>query len=85
MLSVGIIFTIWLTLLKIQGHIWRTGFQNNELKGMVFDDVPEALEKWQALGIKVSYTLPLLLVFLLDASSTCFMLSSISFWCDYVL
>ncbi|XP_057955993.1 probable bifunctional methylthioribulose-1-phosphate dehydratase/enolase-phosphatase E1 2 isoform X5 [Malania oleifera] len=42
------------TALKLlEGHIWRTGFQNNELVGVVFDDVPEALERWHALGIKV--------------------------------
>ncbi|XP_002528256.2 probable bifunctional methylthioribulose-1-phosphate dehydratase/enolase-phosphatase E1 [Ricinus communis] len=40
-------------LKQLQGHIWRTGFQNNELEGVVYDDVPEALEKWHALGIKV--------------------------------
>ncbi|MED6221307.1 hypothetical protein PIB30_053138 [Stylosanthes scabra] len=38
---------------KEEGHIWRTGYENNELEGIVFDDVPEALEKWHALGIKV--------------------------------
>lgn len=37
----------------MQGHIWRTGFSGNELEGIVFDDVPEALERWHALGIKV--------------------------------
>lgn len=40
-------------LKQLQGHIWRTGFQNKELEGVVFDDVPEALEKWNALGMKV--------------------------------
>ncbi|KAJ8532366.1 hypothetical protein K7X08_012289 [Anisodus acutangulus] len=40
-------------LKELQGHIWQSGFQNNELQGLVFDDVPEALEKWTALGIKV--------------------------------
>ncbi|PPR95667.1 hypothetical protein GOBAR_AA24994 [Gossypium barbadense] len=40
-------------LKQLQGHIWRTGFKSNELEGVVFDDVPEALEKWHALGIKV--------------------------------
>ncbi|KAH9621410.1 hypothetical protein KSS87_012544 [Heliosperma pusillum] len=40
-------------LKQLQGHIWRTGFQNNELEGVVFDDVPEALERWHASGIKV--------------------------------
>ncbi|CAN1179375.1 Probable bifunctional methylthioribulose-1-phosphate dehydratase/enolase-phosphatase E1 [Linum perenne] len=39
-------------LKQLQGHIWRTGFQNNELKGVVYDDVPEALKNWHALGIK---------------------------------
>lgn len=41
--------------LAMQGHIWQTGYQNNELEGIVFDDVPEALEKWHALGIKVVF------------------------------
>ncbi|KAJ1377083.1 putative bifunctional methylthioribulose-1-phosphate dehydratase/enolase-phosphatase E1 [Sesbania bispinosa] len=40
-------------LKELQGHIWCTGYENNELKGIVFDDVPEALDKWHALGIKV--------------------------------
>ncbi|KAK8706211.1 hypothetical protein V6N13_049786 [Hibiscus sabdariffa] len=40
-------------LKQLQGHIWRTGFENNELKGIVFDDIPEALEKWHASGVKV--------------------------------
>lgn len=44
----------------MQGHIWRTGFQNNELEGVVFDDVPKALEKWNDSGIKV-FSLPFLL------------------------
>ncbi|KAL7218263.1 hypothetical protein ACSBR2_011521 [Camellia fascicularis] len=41
------------SLKQLQGHIWKTGFQNNDLEGIVFDDVPEALEKWHACGIKV--------------------------------
>nr|GMC55599.1 probable bifunctional methylthioribulose-1-phosphate dehydratase/enolase-phosphatase E1 1 [Ipomoea batatas] len=41
------------SLKQLQGHIWRTGFQHNELEAIVYDDVPEALEKWNALGIKV--------------------------------
>ncbi|KAK6230594.1 hypothetical protein QUC31_002112 [Theobroma cacao] len=40
-------------LKQLQGHIWRTGFENNELEGVVFDDVPEALQKWHSLGVKV--------------------------------
>ncbi|KAI3749872.1 hypothetical protein L2E82_20489 [Cichorium intybus] len=27
------------SLKQLQGHIWRTGFEKNELKGVVFDDV----------------------------------------------
>ncbi|CAI9088677.1 OLC1v1023080C1 [Oldenlandia corymbosa var. corymbosa] len=42
-------------LKELQGHIWRTGFQNNELQSVVFEDVPEALERWHALGIKVTF------------------------------
>ncbi|OVA00386.1 Class II aldolase/adducin N-terminal [Macleaya cordata] len=41
------------SLKQLQGHIWRTGFESNELKGVVFEDVPEALEKWHASGTKV--------------------------------
>ncbi|KAI0524593.1 hypothetical protein KFK09_003970 [Dendrobium nobile] len=40
-------------LKQLQGHIWRTGYENNELQGVVFDDVPEALERWHASGIKI--------------------------------
>nr|GLL44798.1 probable bifunctional methylthioribulose-1-phosphate dehydratase/enolase-phosphatase E1 1 [Ipomoea trifida] len=41
------------SLKQLQVHIWRTGFQHNKLEAIVYDDVPEALEKWNALGIKV--------------------------------
>lgn len=37
----------------MQGHIWRTGYEKNELEGVVFEDVPEALKKWHDSGIKV--------------------------------
>ncbi|XP_031495770.1 probable bifunctional methylthioribulose-1-phosphate dehydratase/enolase-phosphatase E1 1 isoform X1 [Nymphaea colorata] len=40
-------------LKQLQGHIWRTGFENNELKGAFFEDVPKVLAKWHAMGIKV--------------------------------
>ncbi|KAL9677760.1 hypothetical protein QQ045_015596 [Rhodiola kirilowii] len=40
-------------LKQLQGHIWRTGFLNNELEGVVYEDVPEALEKWHKSGVKV--------------------------------
>ncbi|KAG6494051.1 hypothetical protein ZIOFF_049069 [Zingiber officinale] len=41
------------SLKQLQGHIWRTGFENKELQGVVYDDVPEALKKWHESGIKV--------------------------------
>lgn len=41
------------SLKQLQGHIWQAGFHKNELEGVVFDDVPIALERWHALGIKV--------------------------------
>ncbi|KAF5731885.1 bifunctional methylthioribulose-1-phosphate dehydratase/enolase-phosphatase E1 [Tripterygium wilfordii] len=41
------------SLKQLLGHIWQTGFENNELKVVVFDDVPKALEKWHAFGKKV--------------------------------
>lgn len=41
------------SLKQLQGHIWRTGFEGQEIKGVVFEDVPPALEKWHASGIKV--------------------------------
>jgi len=41
-----------------QGDIWQSGFINNELEGVVFDDVPEALERWAASGIKVPLVCP---------------------------
>ncbi|XP_062206900.1 probable bifunctional methylthioribulose-1-phosphate dehydratase/enolase-phosphatase E1 1 isoform X2 [Phragmites australis] len=40
------------SLKQLQGHIWRTGFEGQEIEGVVFEDVPPALEKWHASGIK---------------------------------
>ncbi|KAL6626544.1 hypothetical protein ACP70R_030270 [Stipagrostis hirtigluma subsp. patula] len=40
------------SLKQLQGHVWRTGFESQEIKGVVFEDVPPALEKWHARGIK---------------------------------
>lgn len=45
----------------MKGHIWRTGFESHEIKGVVFDDVPPALEKWHSSGIKVLAAPPLLI------------------------
>ncbi|XP_076883151.1 putative bifunctional methylthioribulose-1-phosphate dehydratase/enolase-phosphatase E1 [Bidens hawaiensis] len=41
------------SLKQLQGHIWCTGFEKNEIKGVVYDDVPQALERWHASGVKV--------------------------------
>jgi enolase-phosphatase E1 len=42
------------TALKtIQGKIWLEGYQNGELRGEVFQDVPPALERWQRESIDV--------------------------------
>jgi enolase-phosphatase E1 len=40
-------------LKNIQGEIWLQGFQNGELHGEVFSDVPPALEQWQRQGVDV--------------------------------
>jgi enolase-phosphatase E1 len=33
-------------LKSLQGKIWKSGFENGELKGTVFPDVPAALARW---------------------------------------
>jgi enolase-phosphatase E1 len=50
----AMIYLMWLmdrdrksTALKsLQGKIWKAGFENGELKGTLFDDVPEAFKRW---------------------------------------
>jgi enolase-phosphatase E1 len=37
----------------LQGLIWQTGFESGELKAHVYDDVPPALEAWNAAGKNV--------------------------------
>lgn len=61
-------------LLHVQGHIWRTGFQRNELVGVVFDDVAEALERWHASGIKVYVSFTLFYLHLLGSWQISFLL-----------
>jgi enolase-phosphatase E1 len=54
--SVPIQYVEWLmdqdrkstALKKLQGEIWRAGYENGELHGEVFPDVPPALERWHA-------------------------------------
>jgi len=40
-------------LKMLQGMIWRRGFESGELVAHVFDDVPEALERWATSGLDV--------------------------------
>src|SRR5438876_6045398 len=40
-------------LKNIQGRIWLNGYENGELRGEVFPDVPPALERWRRNQIDV--------------------------------
>ena len=40
-------------LKKIQGEIWRAGYEKGELHGEVFPDVPPALERWHRANIDI--------------------------------
>ncbi|HKF47418.1 MAG TPA: acireductone synthase [Terracidiphilus sp.] len=35
-------------LKSLQGKIWRAGYESGELKSELFEDVPRALERWEA-------------------------------------
>lgn len=35
-------------LKSLQGRIWKGGFERDELKGTLFEDVPPALERWSS-------------------------------------
>jgi 2,3-diketo-5-methylthio-1-phosphopentane phosphatase len=37
-------------LKSLQGETWREGYASGELKGQVFDDVPDALRRWRKKG-----------------------------------
>ncbi|MFI1618482.1 acireductone synthase [Streptomyces lydicus] len=39
-------------LKALQGEIWAAGYADGSLHGHVYDDVPEALARWQAAGIE---------------------------------
>lgn len=43
-------------LKSLQGKIWKEGFENGELKGTLFDDVPDALRRWSAEGRVAIYS-----------------------------
>jgi 2,3-diketo-5-methylthio-1-phosphopentane phosphatase len=36
------------SLKSLQGKIWKAGFESGELKGTLFDDVPDAFKRWSA-------------------------------------
>ena len=41
-------------LKTLQGHIWAEGYRRGALRGVVYDDVPPALERWHAAGITLA-------------------------------
>jgi len=43
-------------LKSLQGKIWKQGFESGELKGTLFDDVPDALRRWSAAGRVAIYS-----------------------------
>jgi len=60
----AMVYLMWLmdrdrksTALKsLQGKIWKAGFESGELKGTLFDDVPEALRRWSKDGLVAIYS-----------------------------
>ncbi len=60
----AMVYLMWLmdrdrksTALKsLQGKIWKAGFESGELKGTLFDDVPDALRHWSAIGRVAIYS-----------------------------
>lgn len=40
-------------LKQLQGLIWEDGYRSGRLRGQVFDDVPEALRRWRAAGLRL--------------------------------
>lgn len=43
-------------LKSLQGRIWKKGFESGELKGILFADVPAALDRWSASGQVAIYS-----------------------------
>ena len=39
-------------LKQLQGRVWRRGFESGEIKGVVYDDVAQALAEWHDKGIR---------------------------------
>ena len=43
-----------ITVLKsLQGIIWKKAYESGQLKGHIYEDVPEILKKWQTDGIRM--------------------------------
>uniref|UniRef100_A0ACD5X197 Uncharacterized protein n=1 Tax=Avena sativa TaxID=4498 RepID=A0ACD5X197_AVESA len=42
-------------LKQLQGRVWRLGFDSGEIRGLVYDDVAEALARWHGTGVIRSY------------------------------
>jgi enolase-phosphatase E1 len=40
-------------LKTLQGLVWQEGFHRGDLRGLVYADVPRALERWRARGIDI--------------------------------
>jgi len=40
-------------LKTLQGLLWKIGYEQGDLKGHVYDDVPISLDKWQKMGLKM--------------------------------
>lgn len=43
-------------LKSLQGKIWKAGFESGELKGVLFDDVPAAFERWSEVARVAIYS-----------------------------
>ncbi len=41
-------------LKRLQGLIWERGYQAGELRGRVFDDVPDAIRAWHGAGLRIA-------------------------------
>jgi enolase-phosphatase E1 len=41
-------------LKTLQGEVWARGYDDGSLRGEVFPDVPDALERWRSAGIDVT-------------------------------
>jgi enolase-phosphatase E1 len=41
-------------LKRVQGLIWERGYADGTLSGVVFDDVPPALQRWRSAGIDIA-------------------------------